>query len=63
MRVPLCLLSSAEGWMQDNLESDSITLAAGSLNFREANRTPSVCALVERPHHWLAPGFWEQKIK
>lgn len=28
----------------------NLTLAADSLNFREANRAPSVCALVERPH-------------
>lgn len=40
----------------DNFGSEGLRLAAGSLNFRGANRTPSVCALVERPQHWLAPG-------
>lgn len=37
----------------------NLTLAAGSLNFRETNRIPSVCAFAESHHH-LAPSFWEQ---
>lgn len=51
---PLCLLNCAEGW--DAILN--LTLAAGSMNFREADRIPSVCALAES-QHWLAPGFWE----
>lgn len=54
----VCWAMQKDGY---NLESDSITLAADSLNFREASRTLSVCALLERPHHCWHLAFGNSK--